>query len=840
MGNIKGRILWMSIILLLQSAVSAQIKITASKSDICLRKLTSGGLRSENISYQLTGCTGCNSMEWDVGNGYQVTGSPIFSTAYTTAGKKNVKCKYKTSTGATSVVTLNNAVEVHGIPALDISYTDSVQCNRGDSITISDISTTTVSRQWLIDGIFYQPGPRTMTLSFPPNRSVSVFMQAKNIHGCVNNYLKDSAIIVVDTIKTDITPSQTGGCAPHLIDFDGKIDSGKQSIKSILWTFENSSPTTSTQRSPKDINFLTTDSNDVWLEITSARGCTYNFKKEKLISLGQKINLDISLSATNICASEQVILTNTNSRTNQPWWRVTNIKHVIDSNIRRKLYVHLLDTGTFDVEVFETVDGCTSSTIKKDAITVKGPKALFSSDVNTYCSAPDTLKFTNTTIKAPGTTTWKWNIFETDVSRVGGSDSLNFSYITNKLTKYDVELIATGSNGCADTMYLRQASAGGSLNAFFSSAPLPVCPGQKVSLQDESKNKHPLYHSDYVWTFYNSSGGVIKTSTAAKPTNSYSTVGTYDAKLVIENAKGCKDSVTLKDVIEVKVPEINLSIEDSTICVGDDVLLFADRSKKSNKARSLWEFENIDSIGNTIFRAGDTVSFTTLRPGRWKAKYTLTDTSGGGCTVVQFLPEMVKVSGAHIEAIASPDFGCAPLTTTLSAKVISNWDYDNPTNNPIIWEWVHGNNDTQFVFTDKTRQSTTAKAPLGTHSVKVKFTTGSGCSAESNNAIVYSGVNSAFRFAPGKRCVNSPIKTLNESSSAATSFEYICDSSSVKFLPSKTVREPDVVFTKAGLFNVKLVAHYGTCSDTFSTYLLAEEVIAQALLKPLLFKIPVV
>ena len=815
------------IITFIQSFASAQVKLISNKSDACLQRLVTGGYKSEIVSYTLVGCIGCNTMEWDIGNGFQTTGIPSYSASYSSAGFKDVICRYKTASGATNQVTLNNAVRIRESPTLKVGYSKSLLCSSSDSVTITDLSDSTVSRQWLIDGVNYNPGPKSLKLFFLPNKAITVFMRAENKYGCGDNYLKDSAIVIYDNIKTTIIPSKTRGCAPQLIDFTANMDSGLQTIKNVLWTFENSTPSNSNLRNPKGINFTSTDSSDVQLEITSTQGCTYTYKQSNLIALGQTTALDISISDTAVCTNSQVILTNTTSKMPVPQWNIAGPSYTIDSNIGRKLYLRFVDTGLAKITIYEDLNGCYSSTTANSNIRVTGPLSSFTSAVTRYCSTPDTLTFKNTSIVEPGnTTTWKWNIYEKDLGRVAGGDSANFSYITNKLSTYNVELIADGNNGCKDTFLLENASIGDTFTALFEVDPSPACPNQKVTLSDKTKNQHSLYPNNHTWTFYDISGSIIKTSTLIGPSHSYTAEGTYDAKLVVENAKGCKDSITLKDSIVIARPKALISIEDTNICTFESVQLFAQRISGNASSAGTWVFENIDSIGDLVFRSGDTTTFTTSRPGRWIVKFRLYDASGGGCLTTFTLSEKLNVSGAYAVPTAIPDFGCPPLNTTLGAKIMHNWDFANPSNKPITWEWRQQNYSKGFVFTDSTKQKTTGLAPKGVHNIQIRWTNGSGCSWASNFIQVNAGVKAAFRMKTGVRCVNTVLETINQSSLQASSFEYICDSSSVQFLPNKFAKEPNIIFTETGFFNIKLIAKYGTCADTFTTFIRAEDIIA--------------
>jgi hypothetical protein len=261
------------VILLLSfsSSLWGQAVIGSSKTDVCLRALSGGGFRSDNVTYTLNNCTGCNSIEWDVGAGYQATGAPQYVASYNTSGSKNVSCRFRTSSGGSSTISLSNAVFVRDLPVINIGFSDTVVCLAKDSFILTDNSANIVSRQWLVNGQNYNPGPKSIKFGFPENTAVSVFLGVKDIYGCVNNYLKDSAILIGNPVTVGIVPNATSGCAPKLINFSATIDSGAQYVKAFAWTFQNNTPSSSSSRNPRDIRFNLPDTNDVGLTITTGR-----------------------------------------------------------------------------------------------------------------------------------------------------------------------------------------------------------------------------------------------------------------------------------------------------------------------------------------------------------------------------------------------------------------------------------------------------------------------------------------------------------------------------------------------------------------------------------------
>ena len=182
-----------------------------------------------------------------------------------------MSCRFETSSGGSSTISLSNAVFVRGLPVINIGFPDTLVCLAKDSFILTDNSADIASRQWLVNGQNYNLGPKSIKFSFPENTAVSVFLGVKDIYGCVNNYLKDSAILIGNPVTVGIVPNATSGCAPKLINFSATIDSGAQYVKAFAWTFQNATPSSSSSRNPRDIRFNLPDTNDVGLTITTGR-----------------------------------------------------------------------------------------------------------------------------------------------------------------------------------------------------------------------------------------------------------------------------------------------------------------------------------------------------------------------------------------------------------------------------------------------------------------------------------------------------------------------------------------------------------------------------------------
>lgn len=183
--------------------------------------------------------------------------------------------------------------------------------------------------------------------------------------------------------------------------------------------------------------------------------------------------------------------------------------------------------GTFDVKLTATTDfGCVDQ-ITKQVSLLEGPKADFTT---TPLCDKDNVDFSNSSIEpSSGTTGYEWNFsdgstFQTkDVSR-------SFTMIGS----FDVELIATNTNGCQDVLNRTVSVDEMPVAQFYVE---DVCLGNDVMVQNASSGNNGNY--SYNWDL-----DAGQTSTDKNPTVTYASAGTYTLNLTISTPSGCVDQIS--------------------------------------------------------------------------------------------------------------------------------------------------------------------------------------------------------------------------------------------------------------------------------------------------------
>ena len=173
------------------------------------------------------------------------------------------------------------------------------------------------------------------------------------------------------------------------------------------------------------------------------------------------------------------------------------------------------------------------------------------------------------------------------------------------------------------------------------------CLNTPIQFTDQSTTPGGIIFS-WIWDFGDGSG-----STQQNPTHQYSTPGTYDVSLVIENSLGCTDTVMQTIVI---APPPVAAFTATSACVNSNVS-FTDQT---SPAGTSWNWTFGDGGSSTL----QNPTHTYASPGTYNV--TLVSTSAGGCIDTVVNPVTVFPLPA-INAGADQTI-CAGASTTLSAS----------------------------------------------------------------------------------------------------------------------------------------------------------------------------
>ena len=203
-----------------------------------------------------------------------------------------------------------------------------------------------------------------------------------------------------------------------------------------------------------------------------------------------------------------------------------------------------LSDGNYNAELTLTSDFNCVSSISETVIVFEKPTANFTSSLTKICN-PDTIQFTDLSTSASSLIVeWDWD-FGTGTTSDEQNPNPLFSNYSELIDYFDIELIATNSYGCKDTMFMAD---------YIAVVPQPVAaftysPGMVNVLEPEvTFNNLSDYAVTYDWDFGDGSFPSIEEN----PIHQYTwDGGEYDVTLIaysIDNGF-CSDTVTQTIVI---------------------------------------------------------------------------------------------------------------------------------------------------------------------------------------------------------------------------------------------------------------------------------------------------
>jgi gliding motility-associated-like protein len=398
---------------------------------------------------------------------------------------------------------------------------------------------------------------------------------------------------------------------------------------------------------------------------------------------------------------------------------------------------------------------------------VSGVTADFSNATPVTCRPPFAIDFKNET-SGPGTLTYTWNLGNGNTS----SDN-NPSAVYNTSGNYTVQLIASSSFGCSDSITKEIAITGNATNF---TGPDSTCINSEISFTNSSSTPP----NAVTWDF-----GDGNTSTALNATHRYATAGTYTVKM-INVYDDCTDSVS-KTVTVNPPPVISFSSDKVIACQAPFQVNFEDNTL--NGGTWAWEFGD----GGTSTQRNPSHTFTAA--GDYNVKLTVTDVYG--CTndttrnaFIRIVPPVITSS--NVNAGGCIPFTYQPTATASSFDGIANYSWD--LGNGIV---VNGQTPGSFVYPTQ-----------ATYTITLTVTTNQGCSV-TETGVLRTGTppTPAFIAQPASACA-SPGVTFTNTTPGGAALEYLWD-----FGDGTGSRDVSLthMYADTGTFAVKLIAVNNGC-----------------------------
>ena len=312
------------------------------------------------------------------------------------------------------------------------------------------------------------------------------------------------------------------------------------------------------------------------------------------------------------------------------------------------------------------------------AITIKLRSGFTINNAN-QCFAGNSFIFNDTTLTISGTLTRKWYL------GAGANDTsilANPTKVYSSFGTYSVKLVATGSNGCTDSVIKTITVYPKPTVGYTINSALQQCfVGNSFGFTDTSTISNGTLTR--LWNF---STTLNDTSTSISPLKVFPVFGTKNVKLIISN-NGCKDSVS-KTVTVYPNPQSLFAINNAAQCLNGNNFGFTDYSIiGSGTMQRIWSFGT-----------GNNDTSTTANPSKiYNSANTynikLVQTSNNGCkdsttkTATVYTKPNVGFTINNInQCLVGNNFSFSDTSSILTGSITRLWNFGNgdtsTSNNP--------------------------------------------------------------------------------------------------------------------------------------------------------------
>lgn len=745
------------------------INIGGAKADFNFTKNVCIG---EPVFFTDTSSPKPKSVTWNFGDGSTGTGLSVSHT-YTKAGTYQVT--ETADFGGCTDVTKKNIV-ITGKPTASFTGSgDTATCNYPVTIQFTNTSSAGVNFEWQFgDGTTSNLPNPSHTYTAAGNYSVTLIVF--NSNGCGDTLTKTGLVQLGPPEITGIQNLPASGCAPLTVLMRPVVVSAEP-IVSYKWAFGDG--TFSTDSVPTHV-YSNVGGYTVGLIVTTSSGCADTLIITDAVLVGRKPKPGFYGDPLTVCAQDGIQFTDTSKGNITDWfWEFGDGGTSTEQNP----FHQFADTGYQTIKLTVSSNGCSDSVSFVDYVYIDPPIALYS--FASLCADPFLVNFSDSSI---GATTWLWDFGDGTTSNI---PSPSHRYSTPGI--YKVSLTVTNGT-CSyinrDTVDLFDEKP------LFDYVPLQTnfCKYDSVKFFVTSYN--PSRIQLYYWDFGDSS------NTGFGPSydtvyHVYTSSGTYTPTLIVQDTKGCYDTVSNK-LLQLKI--------------NGPVAAFSNKNGECVKTSVLFTDESYGDTGSPItewiWNYGDTLLNDTLSSGPFSHTYTTTGafdvflkvTDINGCSDSVLNEKAVQITNSRALFGVDGNTYCpgSPVQFLDSSKG-SSIDY--------YWQFGDGGNSAnpapEHVYVNE-----------GVYDVSLKITDKYGC-ADSLLKPAYITVTSPVaKFVNPDtlfQCPPASVAPQNTSSGYASLMWDFGDGNTSSEI------NPVHIYTEAGNFNLMLIAYgYGNCADTFT------------------------
>jgi gliding motility-associated-like protein len=309
--------------------------------------------------------------------------------------------------------------------------------------------------------------------------------------------------------------------------------------------------------------------------------------------------------------------------------------------------------------------GCADSITKALYIRIRNPRANFRISDSVASCPPLVVNFTNQSLHF---NQWQWDFGDGNKSALP-----NPSHFYTYPGVYRAKLIITSPGGCQDSM-IKTITVKGPQGSFTYDK-LKGCIPTTVRFTAQSNQS-----VRFVWDY---NDGTVDESNSSSIAHTYTTMGEYLPKLILEDAQGCRVPIQGKDTI--RIYGVNSSFTNSAALLCDSGMVRFTNTTVSNDliTRYNWLFGDGQSSGEK-----HPVHFY-RQPGHYTVRLAVTTQTG--CQDIVDLPLPLKIVQSPQAAILGDSGACIPASLQFRGSLL------RPDTAGLQWRWDFGNGATAQV-----------------------------------------------------------------------------------------------------------------------------------------------
>ena len=684
---------------------------------------------------------------------------------FSSAGTYQVKLVVTSNLGCKDSITV--PVTIDPKPTVDFTFanlclTNSTQFTDGSTIGSGTVNTW----RWDFDGLG-SSAAQNPSFTFPAAGTYDVKLVSGSGAGCLDSITKQ---VIINPLPTADAGIDQDICNTFSVLIGGTPTS---STPNVSYNWDNSASLTSnTIANPTANPTITTR-----YSLTVTENTTGCFDTSTVLITVNPIPV-VNFNVADTCAGNTTIFTDLSSLTSGSItnWTWDFGDGIGTSTQQNPTYTYAL-AGIYNVKlVAETGSGCKDS-LTRTITVVPLPNIDAGADL-VICNR-DTVTLGGAPTSSTAGVSYSWDN-AASLSNATIANPLAFPSVT---TRYGLTVTET-TTGCSDTASVVIVVNPVPVAAFTTA---DVCENLITQFTEGSSILSGSIVS-WAWDFGDLSG----TSSQQNPAYQYAAPGSYQVKLVVESALGCKDSIINTVVIS---PKPSPSFTFANLCE-NDVTQFTDASTIATGSITSWSWDFGDGVGVSTQQSP---IYTFSTPNTYNVK--LVVTSDFGCTDSITIP-------VTIDPLPRADAGPDQVICNTGTVQIGGSPSSSTPNVSYLW-------DNSASLNDNTLSNPVASPSITTRYTLTVTENSTGCS-DTSSVVVSVNPIPVVDFSVADTCIGNITLFTDVSTIAVGGINsWVWDFGDA--VGTSTLQNPSYTYGSTGTYDVKLITvSTAGCTDSIT------------------------